>query len=131
MKTPLVPTNIHSPFARYSHAVAVDGATRLLFASGQLGVSTDGQVPDSAGEQAAVCFSNIDAILAEGGMDRSAVVRINAFVTAREHLKGYMAVRDNWIAPLDIPPASTLVIVAGFTRPEFKVEVEVVAAAVR
>jgi enamine deaminase RidA (YjgF/YER057c/UK114 family) len=27
------------------------------------------------------------------------------------------------------PPASTLVIVSGFTRPEFKVEIEVVAAA--
>jgi 2-iminobutanoate/2-iminopropanoate deaminase len=28
------------------------------------------------------------------------------------------------------PPASTLMIVSGFTRPEFKVEVEVIAAKV-
>jgi enamine deaminase RidA (YjgF/YER057c/UK114 family) len=54
------------------------------------------------------------------------VVRINAFVTERAHLKAYMAVRDRlFAAPY---PASTLMIVAGFARPEFVVEVEVVAA---
>jgi enamine deaminase RidA (YjgF/YER057c/UK114 family) len=38
---------------------------------------------------------------------------------------GYMAARDRWCAGWPRLPASTLVIVAGFTRPEFKVEVEV------
>ena len=55
------------------------------------------------------------------------MVRINAFVSGREHLKGYMAVRDNYIA--DPPPASTLMVVSGFSRPEFLVEVEIIAAA--
>jgi enamine deaminase RidA (YjgF/YER057c/UK114 family) len=36
-----------------------------------------------------------------------------------------MAVRDRVVG--DPPPASTLMIVSGFTRPEFKVEVEVIA----
>ena len=55
------------------------------------------------------------------------LVRINSFVVGREHLKGYMSVRDLYIA--DPPPASTLMIVSGFSRPEFLVEVEVIAAA--
>ncbi len=39
----------------------------------------------------------------------------------------YMEVRDRLFAePL---PASTLMIVSGFARPEFKVEIEVIAAA--
>jgi hypothetical protein len=37
-----------------------------------------------------------------------------------------MAARDEFTA--DPPPASTLMIVTGFTRPEFLVEVEVMAA---
>ena len=37
-------------------------------------------------------------------------------------MKGYMEVRDRFVA--DPPPASTLMIVSGFTRPEFLVEVE-------
>ena len=54
------------------------------------------------------------------------IIRINAYVTAREHMQGYMAVRDRYTA--DPPPASTLMIVGGFTRAEFVVEIEVVAA---
>jgi enamine deaminase RidA (YjgF/YER057c/UK114 family) len=56
------------------------------------------------------------------------VIRINAFVTGREHMAGYMAARDRWLAGVTRLPASTLVIVSGFTRPEFVVEVEVTAA---
>ena len=37
-----------------------------------------------------------------------------------------MSVRDRMVG--DPPPASTLMIVSGFTRPEFLVEIEVVAA---
>jgi enamine deaminase RidA (YjgF/YER057c/UK114 family) len=54
------------------------------------------------------------------------VVRINAYVSGREHLKPYMDVRNRrFSAPL---PASTLLVVSGFARPEFFVEVEVIAA---
>ena len=56
------------------------------------------------------------------------MVRLNSFVTAREHMAGYMAARDRWVAGLDPAPASTLVIVAGFTRPAFVVEIEMTAA---
>jgi 2-iminobutanoate/2-iminopropanoate deaminase len=41
-------------------------------------------------------------------------------------MKEYMEVRDRFVA--DSPPASTLMIVSGFTRPEFLVEIEAVAA---
>ena len=54
------------------------------------------------------------------------IVRINAYVTAREQMAGYMVVRDRLVG--DPPPASTLMIVSGFTRPEFVVEVEAIAA---
>jgi enamine deaminase RidA (YjgF/YER057c/UK114 family) len=60
-------------------------------------------------------------------MGRGDVVRVNAFVIDREDLKPYMAARDRWFAGCE-PPASTLMLVSGFTRPEFKVEIEIVAA---
>ena len=95
--------------------------------SGQLGVRPDDTVPDSVGEQAEICFANIAAILGEAGMSLADIVRINAYVTDRADMKAYMEVRDRLVA--DPPPASTLMIVSGFTRPEFKVEIEVIAAA--
>lgn len=123
----LTPPAIRPPFARYSHGVEVTAGARLVFCSGQLGVKADDTIPEDAEAQAEVCFANIAAILAEAGMTLAHVVRINAYVTDRAHMAGYMAVRDRLFP--DDPPASTLMIVSGFTRPEFKVEVEVVAAA--
>ncbi|MEM1428204.1 MAG: RidA family protein [Pseudomonadota bacterium] len=127
----LRPTTIRPPFARYAHGVEVPAAYRLVLASGQLGIAANETVPDGAEAQADLCFANCAAVLAEAGMTAADVVRINAFVTAREHLPGYMAARDRWLAQRseDALPASTLVIVTGFTRPEFLVEVEVTAAA--
>lgn len=124
----LTPAAMPAPFARYSHAVEIPAGARLLFCSGQLGLGADGMVPDSAEAQADLCFTAIGHMLAEAGMDMSDIVRINAFVTDRSHMAGYMASRDRHVA--SPPPASTLMIVSGFTRPEFKVEVEVVAARV-
>jgi len=122
----LVPNSIRTPFARYSHAVEVPPGARWLLCSGQLGISTDDKIPSDTEEQAVLCFEAIGACLKEAGMSFGDIVRINAFVTAREHMAPYMAVRDRYVALP--PPASTLMIVSGFTRPEFNVEIEVIAA---
>jgi enamine deaminase RidA (YjgF/YER057c/UK114 family) len=127
MVRPLAPASIRPPFAKYSHGIEVPPGARLVFCSGQLGVAPDGSVPEDAGAQAELCFANIAAILAEAGMGLANIVRINAFVTGRDYLKPYMDVR-NRLMPTP-PPASTLVIVSGFSLPEFKVEVEAIAAA--
>lgn len=124
----LHPENIAPPFARYAHGVSVTAGSRLIFTSGQLGMAADGNIPDTAEAQADIAFENIAAILAADGAAPSDVVRINAFVTDRAHMAGYMASRDKWLAEMERLPASTLMIVSGFTRAEFKVEVEVVAA---
>jgi enamine deaminase RidA (YjgF/YER057c/UK114 family) len=124
---PLNPTTIRAPFARYSHGAELPAGQRLVFCSGQLGIAADGTIPESAREQADLCFANIAAILAEAGMTLNNIVRINAYVTDRAHMKGYMESRDAHVGTP--PPASTLVIVSGFTLPEFKIEIEVVAAA--
>ncbi len=124
----LNPSSIPAPFARYAHGVAVPPGMRLILTSGQLGLDGQGDVPEGAAAQARLCFANCAAILAEGGMGPADVVRINAFVTARAHMAAYMAVRDEWLAGVGRLPASTLLIVSGFTRPEFLIEVEVTAA---
>ena len=126
MLRPLTPASIRAPFARYSHGIEVPAGHRLVFCSGQLGIAPDERVPEDAGEQAELCFKNIAAILGEAGLTLADIVRINAFVTDREHLRPYMAVRDRVVG--DPPPASTLMIVSGFARPEFMVEVEAIAA---
>jgi len=125
----LIPTALPTPFARYSHGVVIEAGSRTLVCSGQLGIGLDAVVPESAGMQAALCFDHIGALLSAAGMTPADVVRVNAFVTDRVHLADYMAARDEFFRAVDSPPASTLLIVSGFSREAFKVEVEVLAAA--
>lgn len=123
----ITPTTIRAPFARYAHAVETPPGARLLFCSGQLGVAPDDHVPEDAGAQAEICFANIAALLAEAGMGPANLIRLNAYVTDRAFLPDYMRARDRFI--VDPAPASTLMIVSGFSTPALKVEVEALAAA--
>ncbi len=120
------PTTIRAPFANYSHGVEVPPNARLLVCSGQLGITSDDQIPEGAEAQTDLIFQNIAEILASAAMDLSHIVRINAYVSHRDHLAGYMRARDNYVS--EPPPASTLMIVSGFAREEFVVEIEVLAA---
>ncbi|MCD2173626.1 RidA family protein [Rhizobium sp. C4] len=125
MRRSINPDTVRKPFGNYSHGLALPAGGTLLVTSGQLGIRPDETIPESVEEQAVICFETIGAILEEAGMSFSDVIRIAGFVTRREDFAPYMAVRDRYTAaPL---PVSTLLIVSGFTRPEFKVEVEVTA----
>ncbi len=124
----LAPTTIAPPVARYAHGVEIPAGARLVRTSGQLGIAADGTVPSGSQAQAEICFMNIATILAEAGMSAADVCHVSAYVTDRSHMQGYMAARDTFLADRTELPTSTLIIVSGFTRPEFFVEVEVWAA---
>ncbi|WP_170464549.1 RidA family protein [Ruegeria arenilitoris] len=125
----LSPTDMPPPFARYAHGVEIPGDWRMVQTSGQLGIRLDGTIPEEAYDQAVICFQNIEKILGSAGMSASDVAHVSAFVTDRSHMADYMRARDEFLASTSRLPSSTLLIVSGFTRPEFKVEVEILAAA--
>lgn len=122
------PPSVRRPFGNYNHGLLVSPGASLLVTSGQLGIGIDDRIPEGVSEQAELCFQAIASILEDAGMSFADVVRISGFVTRREDFGPYMAVRDRYT--LDPKPVSTLIIVGGFTRPEFLVEVEVTAAKV-
>lgn len=123
----LSPTSIRPPLARYSHGIAIPSGQRLVFVAGQLGIDRDDRIPTDSESQANLCFSNIAAILAEDGMTMANIVRLSVYVTAREHMEGYRRSRDQQFP--GTPPTTTLIVVAGLVRPEFLIEIEVIAAA--
>ncbi|MGF0540364.1 RidA family protein [Agrobacterium sp. ES01] len=128
MKRSFNPPSVRRPFGHYNHGLLVPPGASLLVTSGQLGIGTDDNIPEDVTGQAELCFEAIKAILEEGDMSFADVIRISGFVTKREDFAPYMAVRDRYT--LDPKPVSTLLIVGGFTRAEFLVEVEVTAAKV-
>lgn len=128
MKKVFNPPSVRRPFGNYNHGLLVPPDASLLVTSGQLGIGLDDRIPPDVTSQAEMCFQAIKAILDDAGMSFADVIRIAGFVTTREDFPAYMAVRDRYT--LDPKPVSTLLIVGGFTRSEFLVEVEVTAAKV-
>lgn len=124
----LTPKGVRPPFAAYAHGVEIPAGWRVVRTSGQLGIRSDDSIPQDAYAQAVICFEALRAILAEAGMAPKDVAHISGYVTDRAHLAAYMKARDAFMGGARLP-SSTLIIVSGFTREEFKVEAELWAAA--
>jgi enamine deaminase RidA (YjgF/YER057c/UK114 family) len=121
------PSSLAPPAANYAHAILTENALRWLHTSGTVPTLHDGTVPDDVGEQARVVWSNIAAMLAEAGMESSNVVSVTTYVVVGEALTEVMAARDTFLD--GHMAASTLVTVPALARPEWKVEIAIVAAA--
>lgn len=124
---PILPERIAPPAANYAHAVLTTGATRWLHTSGVVPIAPDGSVPATIAEQAEVVWGNIAVMLAEAEMEPRHVVSVTTFAVEGEPLGAVMAARDRYLgAHL---AASTLVTVPALARPEWRMEIVVVAAA--
>jgi enamine deaminase RidA (YjgF/YER057c/UK114 family) len=126
MNTPVTPGSIAPPAARYSHAVLSVGPGRLLHTSGVVPTAPDGTVPDGVGAQARQVWATIGTILEEAGMELTDVVSVTTYAVQGEDLGAVMAARDEAMA--GHLAASTLVVVPALARPEWRVEIAVVAA---
>ena len=129
MNTPILPPTMAPPAANYVHAMLSTGATRILHTSGVVPTAPDGTTPSGIADQAEVVWQNITALLAEADMLISDVVSITTYVVV-DHLASLgsvMAARDRALG--DHRAASTLVTVPALARPEWQMEIAVVAIA--
>jgi 2-iminobutanoate/2-iminopropanoate deaminase len=126
MHREIAPPTIAAPAANYAHAVRTEGTTAWLHTSGVVPVRVDGSVPDDVGAQAEVVWANIAEMLAEARMDAADVVSVTTYVVVGEELGPVMAARDAALSGRRA--ASTLVNVPALARPEWKLEIAVVAA---
>lgn len=107
----------------YSHAVRTGG---LLFCSGQIALDPDANrlVGDDAATQARQALVNVRAVLAEAGVDLSAVVKTTVFLVSMDD---YPAVNEVYAeAFASHRPARSAVAVAGLPLGA-RVEIEVIA----
>jgi enamine deaminase RidA (YjgF/YER057c/UK114 family) len=120
------PDGIAAPASPYSHGVETPPNARWLHTAGQVGILPDGSVPGDALAQNHAAWANLKAILAGANMDIGDIVRVNVFLTSPEGIAPYREARAAALG--DHRPASTLLIVAGLASPDFKVEIEMIAA---
>ncbi len=120
------PDSIAPPAANYAHAVLTEGVKRWVHTAGVVPIAPDGTVPDAIGDQATTIWTNIAAMLDEAGMAAEHVISVTTYVVVGEDLGPVMAARDRFLDGRRI--ASTLVTVPALARPEWRMEIAVVAA---
>ena len=122
----IAPTDIGDPAANYAHARLTSGAGRWLHTSGVVPIAPDGSVPGTLAEQAELVWTNIAAMLRDAEMDAADVVSVTTYVVAGWDLGPVMAARDRALG--ESLAASTLLIVPQLARPDWMLEIVVIAA---
>lgn len=122
----IAPASIAPTAANYAHAILVESPSRLLHTSGVVPIAPDGTVPSALADQATVVWNNLLAILAEAEMSPTDVVSVTTYVVHGHDLAPVMAARDRALGGHRV--ASTLVTVPALARPEWSMEIALVAA---
>ncbi len=117
--------NAPSPEDGYSQAMLVDGAAKLLFISGQIPETIDGETPDDFESQCRLVWSNIEAQLQAAEMTISNLTKVTIFLSSREYADINSTVRQEFLANHN--PALT-VIITGIFDEKWLLEIEAIAA---
>jgi len=126
MRRVINPSGIARPASAYNHALLVVHPERTLYLSGQVGERPDGSISEEFSEQARQTWINIEAILTEARMGIADLVKVTSFIVGRENVRPYSDIHRSLLGA-HLPPW-TLVLVSGLGRPQYRVEVEAIAA---
>jgi enamine deaminase RidA (YjgF/YER057c/UK114 family) len=119
------PSSLAKP-AGYTHVAEVTGG-RTIYISGQVPADQAGNVVgigDFAAQTVQV-FENLKLALAEAGATFGDVVKVNMYVTDMSYIQVLREIRLRYYGAN--APVSTLVEVSRLARPEFMIEIEVIA----
>lgn len=112
---------------RYSDAVEITAAERIVYVSGTPGINEDsGDLPQDFAEQAELAWRNVEKILAVADMGVGDIVKLTQHLIRREDLVEYRSIRDRHLA--GAAPASMLTFLPELVWPNMLIELEVVAA---
>lgn len=126
MNHSVTPSTIAPPAANYALAMVSPVGASLLHSSGIVGTRPDGTISDDIGEQAAEMWRSIGEILAAAGFAPTDILSYTTYAVVGHDLSAVMAARDAFLGAHRA--SSTLIPVPALARPQWLVEVAVVAA---
>ena len=122
MKTSRDPATVHPPLAAYTHQIEISSPERLLFVSGQVGMTADGQVPDDPIEQLGLALDNVERNLEAAGMELGDLVKLIVYLVGdwdNDARRALVAQRLGTHRP-----CMTAIWVAGLAGPTLRVELD-------
>ncbi len=117
---------IASQIGKYGDAIEVPANARWLITSGTPGLAIDGRLPEGIAAQSELAWSHIMTMLLRADMDVGDLVKITQYLISDADIGEYAKVRSRFLG--EMRPASMLMIIPALVRPEFLVEIEIIAA---
>ena len=124
------PDTIAKPAAGYSHVAEVTGG-KLVYIAGQVALDRSGNLvgKDDFRAQVQQVFENIKAAVEATGGDTHSIIKLNYYCAEKvdpAQTPVVREIRDKYVDTAN-PPTSTFVVVSRLVRPEWLIEVDVVA----
>ncbi|WP_033291808.1 RidA family protein [Amycolatopsis jejuensis] len=126
-KHEVISPDLAAPNGHFSQATRTTAEGTLVFISGMTARRADGTVAgigDIAGQTRQVC-RNLEAAVQAAGGTLDDIVRLDVYVTDIRHFDEIHAVRREFFT--GVAPASTMVEVSKFVRPEYLIEINAIA----
>ncbi len=120
------PKGLYPKYPGYAHAVEVAGATRTLYISGLNGYESDGKtLPATFEGQSELIWRHLGAILHSAGMEIGNLVFLRTYLASPQDMEANKAMRKKHLGDHEV---GITVVCATLLKPEWKLEVEAVAA---
>ncbi|MEL6684399.1 MAG: RidA family protein [Pseudomonadota bacterium] len=115
----------------YNQGEVISGVTRQLTCAGQTAVDGEGnpQHPGDMRGQIALALDNLEAVLAEAGMDLTNIIRLGVFATDVDEAMKNFDLLGMRFGPVQAAPPMTLLGVTRLAIPGLLFEIEATAVA--
>ena len=121
------PKALYPQYPGYAHAVEVAGGTRTLYISGLNAYEADGKtMPETFEAQSELIWRHLETILASAGMSLDNLVFLRTYLARPEYMEENKRIRKKHLGEREV---GITVVAATLLKPEWKLEVEAVAAA--
>lgn len=122
MKITRNPQNIHPPVAPYVHQIEVTGPQRWLTLSGQIGMITDGSIPEDALAQLKIALENIKRNLDSADMEVQDITKLVFYLVGDMDAIQRKEIISDFLG--EHLPCTTLMYVVALATPALKVEID-------
>ncbi|WP_084957836.1 RidA family protein [Thermoactinospora rubra] len=123
---PVDPADVPAGGRSYAQGALVEGASRVLYISGQVPETADGHIPAGFADQCRLAWRNVCSVLAGADMTVANLAKVTVFLSDRKYREENARIRDEVLG--DHRPALT-VIVTDIWSEDWLLEIEAVAVA--
>ena len=127
------PSTLFDSTPSFSHVATFSTPVRMVYCAGQVGADVNGKVAEGLEAQVKLAFDNVKECLKAAGASLRDVVKITFYIVgwdaARDGMELGKPLMEFLTDHLGVHrPPSTLLSVAGLAKPEWRFEVDCVAA---